>query len=78
MTNGPLPRRHPRAALCEKASCKIEIAIQQAIHDLDESLTFPEALRAVLDASNAVQRGLLRTMIRLERHGNAETPGDIE
>lgn len=72
-----MPRLHPREALVSSAENDLRIALF-AWADQHPDLTSAEYLKIVLGISNETVQSLLKAEIRLERHGNADTPGGLE
>jgi len=66
-----MPRIHPREQLVKDAEMKIKTAIVEAC----KGLTTAESLQVVNHACHEEIGGILKYEIRMERHGNTNTPG---
>lgn len=72
-----MPRLHPREAIVSSAENDLRGVLFEWA-DRHPDLTSAEYLKVVLGISNETVQLLLKTEIRLERHGNADTPGGLE
>ena len=63
-------RLHPREQPVAKAKGKIEMAFWEAVEEADPELTYIELLQVL----TSLQQGCLKYMLRMERHGDYETP----
>lgn len=68
-----MPRQHPRELRCNKAEIDLSMAIHKVIEE--HNLTTAEQLRVVNAALSKYIGHIAKIEIRLERHGNTETPG---
>ena len=69
---GPLPQIHPRERLVDEAEQQLRMSLI-SLHKL--GLTTGEFLQVVSNVLGGEVRSIARYAIRVERHGNTETPG---
>lgn len=67
---------HPRTLVCQDAQRKLNLAWDSIATQLD--LTPTERYAVLWRVAADDISGMFKYMIREERHGDAETPGDVE
>lgn len=72
-----MPRLHPREQIVNTAEADLRDAVSGWSRDHPD-LTSAEWLKIVMSVCHDLMQGLLRTEIRLERHGDADKPGGFE
>jgi hypothetical protein len=71
---GPLPQLHPRFDIVEKAKHELMSAWLRVIEN--HELTRGEQLKVVTETAQSWAENIARQLIRWERHGDTEKPGD--
>jgi hypothetical protein len=64
------PKLHPRQQAAAIAKTKLEIAFWDAVFESETDLTHVE----LLQAATSIQSGILKEMLRIERHGDVDKP----
>jgi len=75
---GPLPKMHPREEIVREAKRKLDKLIHDWRREPACDLTVAEELKIVMWVSSDYIQSVLRSAIRIERHGDSDKPGGIE
>jgi len=74
---GPLPRIHPSSTLCRALECELRNQVHVLMERYSDKLSYLELARCVWNVGNETMSQYVKRSIRLERHGDTETPGDL-